>query len=436
MSSTIQTKTDIMSKTNDLLARREAAVTSGLGHVHPIFADRAKNAELWDVEGKRYIDFAAGIAVVNTGHLHPKVKAAVIAQLDKFSHTSINVVMYEPYIELAEKLNALAPGDSQKKTILINSGAEAIENCIKISRCYTNRTAVICFNGAFHGRTLLTMGMTGKVIPYKAGFGPFPTDIYHAPFPNDIYGVSSDDAITGLQQLFKSDIDPGRVAAFVIEPVQGEGGFYIAPTEFMHKLKAIADEHGILLVADEIQTGFGRTGKMFACEHSGIEPDLIAMAKGLAGGFPISAVTGKAEIMDAVPAASLGGTYSGNPVACAAALAVIDVMDEEQLPQRAATLGAHMKKRLNAMAETYSMIGDVRGLGMMVAIELFDNGDRKQPAAAKTATILASAREKGLILLSCGINANVIRFLAPLTIEENILDEGLYILEQCLKEVS
>ena len=424
-----------MSKTSELLARREDAVTSGLGHVHPIFADHAKNAEIWDVDGRRFIDFSSGIGVVNTGHLHPKVKAAAVSQLDKFSHTCIHVAMYEDYIEVAEKLNQLVPGESKKKTLLMNSGSEAVENAIKVARKYTGRTGIIAFNGAFHGRTLLTMSLTGKVIPYKAGFGPFAPEVFHAPFPNKLNGVSIDDSIKGLEQLFKSDIEASRVAAFIIEPIQGEGGFYIAPPEFLQRLREIADKYGILLIADEIQCGFGRSGKMFACEHAGIEPDLITLAKGLAGGFPISALVGKAEIMDSAPSYSLGGTYGGNPVSCAATLAVIEVMNEENIPAKAADMGEHMLNRLNEMATKHKIIGDVRGLGALVAIELFEDGDITKPSPEKTAALQTCARDKGLIILTCGTNANVIRFLPPLTIEREILDEGLDILAECFERI-
>ncbi len=424
-----------MSKTSELLKRREQAVTTAVGHVHPMFAERAENAEIWDVDGERYIDFSSGIAVVNTGHLHPKIKAAAATQLEKFSHTCIHVAMYEQYIELAERLNKLVPGDSKKKTLLINSGAEAIENAIKVARKYTGRTGVIAFTGAFHGRTLLTMSLTGRVIPYKAGFGPFAPEIFHAPFPNKLHGVSVEGALVGLEQLFRTDIERDRVAAFIIEPLQGEGGFYTAPPAFLQQLRKIADENGIVLIADEIQTGFGRSGKLFACEHAGIEPDLMTLAKGLAGGFPLAALVGKADILDASPVASLGGTYGGNPVACAAALAVIETMEEEKLADKAALMGEHMIERLKGMAENYDLIGDVRGLGSLVAIELFEGGVRTQPAPEKTAALLSCARSKGLILLSCGPNANIIRFLPPLTIQPEVLDEGLDILNACFSEI-
>jgi 4-aminobutyrate aminotransferase len=423
------------SETNALLARRHVAVTTGVGHVHPIFAERASNAEIWDIEGKRYIDFSSGIGVVNTGHLHPKVKTAVATQLEKFSHTSIHVMMYESYIAVCERLNALAPGTSEKRSMLINSGSEAVENAIKVARKYTGRSGVIAFSGGFHGRTLLSLSLTGRVVPYKAGYGPFAPEIYHAPFPSERNGVSVEVAIAGLEQLFKSDIECERVAAFLIEPVQGEGGFLPAPPEFLQKLREIADEKGIVLIVDEIQCGFGRSGKLFACEHAGIEPDLMTLAKGLAGGFPLSALVGKAEIMNSAPPSSLGGTYGGNPLACAAALAVMDIMEEEQLPQRAEQIGEHLRKRLNEMALHHPVIGDVRGLGSLMAIELFDDAEQRIPAVEKTQQLLTCARERGLILLSCGVNANVIRFLPPLTIEQNILDEGLDCLDLCLQQI-
>jgi 4-aminobutyrate aminotransferase/4-aminobutyrate aminotransferase/(S)-3-amino-2-methylpropionate transaminase len=424
-----------MAKTNRLLARRKAAVTSGVGHVHPLFAARAENAEIWDIEGKHYIDFSSGIGVVNTGHLHPKVKAAAAAQLEKFSHTSIHVMMYENYIEVCERLNAIVPGDTEKRSMLINSGSEAIENAIKVARKYTGRSGVIAFSGGFHGRTLLSLSLTGRVIPYKAGYGPFAPEIYHAPFPNQRSGVSVDAAIAGLEQLFRNDIECERVAAFLIEPVQGEGGFLAAPPEFLQKLREIADDKGIVLIIDEVQCGFGRSGKMFACEHAEIEPDLITLAKGLAGGFPLSALVGKVDIMNAAPPSSLGGTYGGNPISCAAALAVLDIMEEEQLPQRATKIGKHMLKRLNQMALSCSAIGDVRGLGSLVAIELFDDVEHTIPSVQKATSLLACARLKGLILLSCGVNGNVIRFLPPLTIEQQVLDDGLDILAQCLQQL-
>ena len=322
----------------EIARRRAAAVARGLGVASPIAVQRASNAELWDVEGRRYIDFAGGIGVVNTGHRHPHVIAAVRSQLEAFTHASIQVSSYQNYIELAEALNRLAPGPLPKKTLLVTTGAEAIENAVKIARFSTGRPAVIAFSGAFHGRTMFTLALTGKVKPYKVGFGPFPGDVYHVPFPADSQD-SVDKSVDALDELFRSDVDPGRVAAIVIEPVQGEGGFNIAPFSFLHRLREIADHYGVLLIADEIQSGFGRTGRFFAIEHSGVIPDLIASAKSLAGGFPLAAVIGRADVMDSVPVGGLGGTYSGNPVSCAAALAVIEVIQKEKLLERSVELG-------------------------------------------------------------------------------------------------
>ncbi len=425
-----------MSKTSDLIARREKALSSGIGHVHQIFAQKAKNAEIWDIEGKRFIDFSSGIGVVNTGHMHPKVKEAVTKQLDNFSHTCIHIVMYELYIEVAEKLNKLMPGPGAKKTLLMNSGSEAVENAVKVARKFTGRTGVIAFNGGFHGRTMMTMSMTGRVVPYKAGYGPFVPEVFHAPFPDERNGISIDDAINGLEQLFKSDIERERVAAFIIEPVQGEGGFRPVPEEFFKRIAKIAKDSGILLIADEIQCGFGRSGKMFVCEHYGIEPDLMTLAKGLAGGFPLSAVVGRAEIMDSAPPASLGGTYGGSPIACAAAAAVLKIMEDEDIPAKAQKIGTHMSARLKEMANKYDIIGEVRNIGALVAIELFEGEDRKTPSSAKAGELLALAREQGLILLSCGVDGNVIRFLMPLTIEKEILNEGLDIIDKCLEQIN
>src|SRR5262245_29532481 len=329
-----------MTSNTELHARRQQAVASGVASIHArIFPARAQNAEVWDVEGKRYIDFAGGIAVLNTGHRHSQVIAAVREQLERFSHTAFQVLPYEPYVALAERLNELAPGDAPKKTLLLTTGAEAIENAVKVARAYTKRPGVIAFGGAFHGRTLFALGLTGKVEPYKTGFGPFPGEIYHVPFPNPLHGVTIEDSLHALEALFKADVEPARVAAIVIEPVQGEGGFYIAPPEFLRALRRLCDQHGIVFIADEIQTGIARTGKIFAIEHAGVVPDLIVLAKSLAGGFPLSAIVGRADIMDAVGPGGLGGTYGGNPLCCAAALAVLDVIEEERLLERATRLG-------------------------------------------------------------------------------------------------
>jgi 4-aminobutyrate aminotransferase/(S)-3-amino-2-methylpropionate transaminase len=401
----------------------------------PFYAAKAENAELWDVEGKRYIDFAGGIAVLNTGHRHPDVMKAVDAQLDKFTHTAFQVVGYAPYIELAERLNRIAPGKDPKKTIFFTTGAEALENAVKIARHYTNRTAVIAFVGAFHGRTNLTMAMTGKVQPYKVG-GPYAAEVYHAPFPNPLHGVTEEDSLRALNALFKADVDPARTACIVIEPVQGEGGFYIASPTFLQALRKICDEHKILLISDEVQAGIARTGKMFAIEHSGVVPDIMATAKSLAGGFPLSAVTGKADIMDSVPPGGLGGTYAGSPVGVAAGIAVLDVIEKEKLLERATVLGKRLMDRLNAMAKKnrFSCIGEVRGLGAMVAVELVKDRHTMEPDPDLTKKVTAKAEENGLILLSCGIYANVLRILVPLTASDKIVDEGLDAIEKSLDQ--
>jgi 4-aminobutyrate aminotransferase/(S)-3-amino-2-methylpropionate transaminase len=425
-----------MASNQALLQRRNQAVARGVANMHPIYAARAQNAEVWDVEGQRYIDFAGGIAVLNTGHCHPKVMAAVNEQMQRFTHTCFQVLPYEPYVALAERLNALAPGDHPKKTLFLNSGAEAVENAVKIARAYTGRPGVIAFSGGFHGRTVMTLGLTGKVQPYKAGMGPYPGDIYHVPFPVELHGLSAEHSLLALQSLFKVDVEPEKVAAIIIEPVQGEGGFYIAPNDFLQALRKLCDEHGIVLIADEVQTGVGRTGKIFAMEHSGVVPDLITMAKSLAGGFPLSAVVGRAEIVDAVGPGGLGGTYAGSPIACAAALAVLDVIEEEGLLERSLHMGEHLKRRLGDLAGKVSCIGDVRGLGAMVAMELFKDEERKVPDPELTKALVAETIKRGLILLSCGMYGNVIRILVPLTASDAIVDEGLDIIEQCLCELT
>jgi 4-aminobutyrate aminotransferase len=416
-----------MSKSADLKARKAAAVAHGVGS-RGIYVAKAENAEIWDVDGRRFIDFAAGIAVLNTGHRHPRVMEAVAQQAQAFTHTCFHVVPYESYVRLAERLNALAPGDFAKKTLFLNSGAEAIENAIKIARYYTKRSAVIAFSGGFHGRTLMTMALTGKVMPYKRGFGPFPAEIYHAEFPQPYHGITSEQALGDLERLFHGDVDPKSVAAIIIEPVQGEGGFNVAPADFLRALRRLCDEHGIVLIADEVQGGIARTGKMFSIEHSGVVPDLIVTAKGLGGGLPLSGVTGKASIMDAAHPGGLGGTYGGNPLSIAAAHAVLDVVEAEGLCARAASVGEKMRTRLLALAKELPSIGDVRGLGAMVAFELVKDAKTKEPDPELTAAVLAQAETRGLILLSCGTSANVVRLLAPLTIPDAVLGEGLDIL--------
>ena len=413
-------------------ARREAAVVQGVGTLLPVFIDRAHNAELWDVEGNRYIDFASGIAVLNTGHNHPKVVAAVREQLEKFSHTCFQVTPYSGYIELAEKLNALVPGPTPKRTLFLSTGAAAVENAIKIARAHTGRSGTIAFKGGFHGRTMMGMALTGKVVPYKTGFGPFPGEVYHLPFPADYLGVSEDDALAALDLCFSADIEPTRVAAIIIEPVQGEGGFYPASASFMQRLRQVCDQHGILLICDEIQTGFCRTGKTFATEYSGVEPDIMTLAKSLAGGFPLSAVVGKSEVMNAAKPGGLGGTYAGSPIACAAALAVLEVIEEERLNQKALAQGEQIKARLHQLATRFDCIGNIRGPGAMVAMELVKEGDAERPDPDLTKRLVAEAGKRGLVLLACGVRGNVIRFLAPLTAPAAIVDEGLDLLEQAL----
>ena len=421
---------------SELQQRKQAVFARGEGNAYGIYVAKAKNAELWDVEGNRYIDFGSGIAVVNTGHSHPKVVAAVKAQLDNFSHTCMTVTPYESAVKLAEKLVKAVPGNTPKKAMFVTTGAEAVENAVKIARSYTGRSGVIAFNGGFHGRTLLTVGLTGKVQPYKAGFGPFPAEIYHVAYPNELLGVSEDDSFEALNQLFKCDIDPNRVAAIIIECVQGEGGFYQAPASFLQKLRALCDQKGIMLICDEIQTGFARTGRMFAHDYAGIEADLVTMAKGLGGGYPISAVVGKTEIMDAPQPGGLGGTYAGSPLGTTAGLAVFDVIDEEKLCDRALAIGERMVNHLRDIKEEFpAIVGDIRNLGAMIALELVKDNDIQKPNPELTKAICAKAAEKGLILLSCGTRANVIRFLPPLTTEMEIIDEGMALLKSIIKEL-
>ncbi len=425
-----------MTSNAELHERRRNAIPRGVSNSLAIYADRASNAEVWDVEGKRYIDFASGIAVVNTGHVHPRVKEAVARQLDRFIHTCFQVTPYESYVALAERLNELAPGNTPKKTIFLSTGAEAVENAIKIARFHTKRSAIIAFGGGFHGRTLACISLTGKVQPYKAGFGPMLPEVYHLPFPMSYHGVSVEQSLQALDHLFKADVDPARVAAIIIEPVLGEGGFYVAPVELLRKLRATCDQYGILLIVDEIQTGFARTGRLFAIEHSGVEPDLMTIAKSVAGGVPLSAVIGKAEIMDSPVPGGLGGTYGGTPLACAAGLAVLDVIREEQLLNRAQHIGHFMTSRLKGLQVRFPSIGDVRSLGAMVAIELVKNCNANEPDAELTRALVQAAGRRGLILLSCGIYSNVIRFLAPLTITDALLKEGFNIFEQALDEAT
>ena len=426
----------MMSQNADLQKRRVDAVARGVGNATQLFAAKALNAEIWDADGKRYIDFAGGIGVMNTGHRHPKVMARIQQQLDAVVHSCFQVMPYEPYIELAEQLNERAPIEGKAKTLFITTGAEAVENAVKIARAYTKRPGVIAFGGGYHGRTLLTLGLTGKIAPYKIGFGPFPADIFHARFPHPYHGVSVDDTLQDIANLFKYDIEPSRVAAFIIEPVIGEGGFVPTPPELMRALRALCDEHGILLIADEVQSGFARTGKLFAMEHYDVKADLITTAKSLAGGMPLSGVVGRAEVIDAPAAGGLGGTYGGNPVACAAALGVLEVIDSENILARSTALGNDLAARVGRMATDSALgIGEIRHLGAMFAFELIKPGtaNTPDPDAAKALTVKAA--ELGLILLSCGVYGNSIRVLVPITVEQEVLDEAMAILEAALRAV-
>ncbi|MCG8995527.1 4-aminobutyrate--2-oxoglutarate transaminase [Laribacter hongkongensis] len=415
-----------------LTERRQQATPRGVAVLCDFYADRACNAELWDEQGRRHIDFAGGIGVLNSGHLHPQVAAAVQAQMQRFSHTCYQVVPYALYVEVAERLNALVPGPHARKTAFFTSGAEAVENAVKIARAYTGRSGVIGFYGGYHGRTNMTLGLTGKVAPYKLGFGPFPAEVYHAPYPNTLHGISESEALAGLERLLRCDIDPSRVAAMVIEPVQGEGGFYITPPGFLQALRRICDQHGIVLVVDEVQSGFARTGRWLAIEHSGVVPDLVTLAKSLAGGLPLSAVTGRADIMDAPAPGGLGGTYAGSPLALAAARAALDVIESEQLCQRAEALGARLCTCLHELAAVVPQLADVRALGSMVAAEFLDPATR-MPDAAFARSVQQIAMEYGLILLTCGMHSNVLRFLFPLTIEDPVFDEALAILSAAMR---
>lgn len=418
-----------------LIARRDAAVPRGVASAAPIYAKYAENAELWDVEGNRFIDFCGGIGVLNTGHRHPKVIEAAKAQEDHYTHTSFQVVPYAPYVELAERLNALAPGDAPKKTLLVTTGAEAVENAVKIARAATGRPGVIAFTGGYHGRTLLTLGMTGKVSPYKKDVGPFPADVFRAPFPSVRDGITVEDAITGLKNLFLTDAQPSRVACIIIEPVLGEGGYVPVPFDMMQQLRAICDEHGILLIADEVQAGFGRTGTWFAVEHSGVVPDLITVAKSMAGGYPLAGVIGRADVMDAMDPGGLGGTYGGNPVACAAALAAIDAIEEEGLLARSTAMGETLKARLSEIGARSApyRFWDIRGLGAMVAVEFVTDFDTAKPDADFTKRVIAHALKRGLLLLSCGMHGNALRIMVPLTASDAVVEEGLAILEAAVQ---
>lgn len=423
------------SRTETLLQLRRDQVPRGVANTHPIFAARAQGAQLWDIDGNEYIDFVGGIGVLNVGHSHPKVIQAVQAQLERLTHSCFQVAMYESYVRLAERLNALVPGAGAKKTILLTTGAEAVENAIKIARAATKRPAVIAFTHSFHGRTLMGMSLTGKATAYKQNFGPFAPEVYHAPYPYDYRGWNSERALDAFREMLLTEVTPERIAAVIIEPVLGEGGFVPAPAEFLRELRCITQEHGILLIADEVQTGFGRTGKMFAIEHSGVEPDMVVLAKSLAGGLPLSAVVGRAEIMDAPEPGGLGGTYAGNPLACAAGLAVLDVFEQENLLGHAQQLAERFMSQCQVLQQEVAEIGDVRGLGMMLALEFVRDRESKEPAPELVDQIVKQAREQGLLLLKAGLYGNVVRILVPLVVKEPLISRSLEILSAVVKGV-
>jgi len=429
----IELRTEIPGpRSREILERKERVVAEPLSIFLPVVVQEAHGATLTDVDGNTFIDFTGGVGCLNVGHSHPQVVAAAQEQLGRFSHTDFTIVPYEVYVTLAERLCELAPVRKPAKAAFFNAGAEAIENAVKFSRSFTKRPAVIGFEGGFHGRTLLAVSLTSKTHPYKAGLGPFAPEVYRVPFPNAYRGPSADEALAALERALVTQVAAETVAAIVIEPVQGEGGFIVAPPEFLQGVRRLCDEHGIVLVADEVQTGFGRTGRTWGIEHSGVEPDLVTIAKSIAAGLPLSAVVGKAEIMDAPGDSAIGGTYVGNPVAQAAALAVLDVFEEEDLNARAAAIGETIQARMLAWQERWDAIGDVRGLGAMLAIELVEDRETKEPAANVASAVVEAAAERGLLLLKCGIYSNCIRVLTPLVISDAELDEALEAWEQAL----
>jgi 4-aminobutyrate aminotransferase / (S)-3-amino-2-methylpropionate transaminase / 5-aminovalerate transaminase len=415
-----------------VIAARERYVVRGLA-TPPLVVARAEGARIEDVDGRTYIDFAGGLGCANLGHGFPAAVAALHEQVDRYLHQCFMVGMYEPYVEVCRRLAELSPcrGEEQR-SLLVNSGAEAVENAVKIARTATGRPAVVVFENAFHGRTLLTMSMTSKVVPYKRGFGPFAPEIYRAPAPYEYRGIDSDEAIHALERMFKADVDPASVACVVLEPVQGEGGFISMPADFPARLKELSEHYGILYVDDEVQSGVGRTGPVWAIEHYGVEPDLLVSGKSLGGGLPLAAVTGPAEVVDTVEPGGLGGTFSGNPLSCAAALAVLDAVDADDFRARAEEIGSTLRSRLEKLARKLPKVGEVRGLGPMIALELVEDAGTKEPASKLALRTTTTAREKGLILLSCGLYGNVIRILVPLVISDEDLGQGLGLLEEAL----
>lgn len=424
-------------KTNqEIETRRDNSVAKAIAYSSTFAADRASNAEIWDVEGKRYIDFCGGIGCQNVGHRNEKVINAIKAQLDSLTHTCFQVTPYESYIELAERLNALLPGDFEKKSLFFSAGGEAIENAIKIARYYTQRPALITFTNGYHGRSYMGMALSARMVPFKNGFQPFPSDIYRMPFPDEFHGVTLNDTKKAFETLFRSDCPPDQIAAMFFEPVQGEGGYNIATPEFIGYIRELCDEHGIVLVADEIQSGMGRTGKMFAMEHYGVNADLTCVGKSIGGGLPISGIVGRADIIDAVPPGGLGGTFGGNPLACAAALAVLDIFESDNLLEQGLQMGELIDSRLRkvAMKNTIECIGDVRALGCMNAIEIVKNRGTREPDGDLAARIASIALKNGLILVTAGPTRNVIRLLVPLSAPKELVEEGLDVLEASLDE--
>src|SRR2546423_8465638 len=435
MTRSIELKTEIPGpRSREILERKERVVAAPLSLVHPVVIAHGEGARLTDVDGSAFLDFAGGVGGLNVGHTHPEVVAAAKDQLDHFSHTDFTIVPYEVYVRLAERLIELVPVSGAKKAAFFNAGTEAVENAIKFARSYTKRPAIIGFEGGFHGRTLLSLSLTSKTHPYKAGLGPFAPEVYRVPFPHSYRGPSAEDALAALERALITQVAAETVAAIVIEPVLGEGGFVVAPREYLEGVRSICDDNGIVLVVDEVQTGYGRTGKMFAIEHYDVEPDLVTIAKSIAGGLPLSAVVGKAEIMDAPPDSGIGGTYVGNPVALAAALAVLDVFEEEDLVERAGAIGETIRARMTAWQERFDAIGDVRGLRAMLAIELVHDREAKSPAPDLASAVVEAARAQGLLLLTSGIYSNCIRVLLPLTIADAELDEGLSVFEHALEQ--
>lgn len=418
------------------LERRNAAIPRGVVNAHPLVLERGQGTEVWDVDGRRYLDFVGGIGVLNIGHNHPAVVTAIQEQLKKITHPAFQVAAYPTYVELAERLNQLVGGDEEYKTVFSSTGAEAVENAIKIARSATNRSGVLAFTGAFHGRTLLGTTLTGMSAPYRQNFGPFANDIYRAPYPNELRGMTTEKALAAIQELFDVEILPERLAAIILEPVQGDGGFLTAPKPFMKALRQLCDEHGIVLIVDEIQAGFGRTGSWFAFQQLDVQPDLVTVAKSLAGGLPLSGVVGRASLMESPLPGGLGGTYGGNAVACAAALAVIDTYEKEGLLERSMQLGAYFRKGLESLAAQFDVIGDVRGLGFMLAIEIVKDRQSMIEDADRAARIIDAAREAGLLVIKCGVKRNTIRFLPPIVTTEAQLDEALGMLAQALDKTA